>query len=183
MKHVNLQHGVTLLPILILIVWVLACMYAVAWVAETVGYAAFQSAARFIGLAVAAGSVVLGYLLSSLKDLRKQLKDDAAFLSRRQVANLNHRITRAHNKTVVMILFYPVTALFMAFSSLWGLDPDCFEIFVHGSGLLVGLCLAFTFLAAVHLWEVSGFEEKLSNAAKGKKSSAQLLSEFRKEKK
>lgn len=176
------QHGASLIPALIWAGWFTICVCLSLWVAELVGYNKYQESIRFVGLAVATGAALSGYLFNNLRDFRKQLKDDAAFLNRREVANLNHLITIGQRKAIGITALYLVTALYMSLANFWLVDSQFFLVFVFGVGILIGACIAAAVSSCVNLFEITRFEEKLSNIVKAKKTSKAALSAFKGEK-
>lgn len=172
------QQGMVLVSALILILWAVFSAHAMSWVACYASYPVFQEKVRFVGLGALGSTALIGWVISHLRDLRKQVKEEKLALSRREVAEVNHLISLGYKKSVGMFWVSATSGFFFSFSVFFDATSPSFEYFVLTCGVLVGLILAFTVIAAMNLYEINRFEEKLSNLEKRKQSSASALKEF-----
>lgn len=179
MKAVHEKSIIRVATAIILCFWLLLCICFFIWIAERVGYEVFQSSIRFVGIAIAAGMALSGYLYNSLKDLRKQLKDESSILSRREVANLNYLITKGQSKAILITLLYLLTGIFFGSASFWMAESIMFLWLVSFAAILSGFCIAASISVCANLLEVARFEEKLSNRIKMKTSATFAAKAFK----
>ena len=126
MGMANHQKGIALASLLALILWAVLSAYVMTWIACYATYPVFQEKVRFVALGAIGPTALIGWLISHLRDLRKQVKEEKLALSCREVADINHLISLGFKKSIGMFLISAIAGFFFSFSGFWNITSPSF---------------------------------------------------------